>query len=108
MRTDAHFTGEADLYEPYACTLHLNVQEESGSPPAPLHGCDGAQLLRVLIDEQRDLRELAVGRRRGQHAGRQAVLRIVHQAVRRAAQQRQLGARRRQDLGLPRTAQRTS
>ena len=74
------------------------------APPAPaddhpLELAGAAQLLRVLVDEERRVGQLAV-RRRGQHAGRRAVLRVVLHAVRGAAQQRQAGARRWQDLGL--------
>ena len=62
------------------------------------------QLLGVLVDEQRHVGQLPTGRRRGEHVRRQAVGCVVHEAVRDAAGQRQVGAlaRGRQDLGLPR------
>ena len=58
--------------------------------------------MRVLVDEQRHVRELAAGRSGGQHVGGQAVLGVLDQAVRRApagGQVRALG-RSRHDLGL--------
>ena len=88
------------------------ARPEGSAPPAaaddhPLELARAAQLLRFLVDEQRRIGQLAV-RRCGQHAGRRAVVCVVLHAVRRAAQQRQAGARGRQDLCLRAPAARGS
>ena len=100
-----HFSAAAG---PSCCTLckHSAMQRNSwrASPAAaPLCRRDGAQLLRALVDEQRRVSQLPARRRRVKHAGRQAIARVVHEALRGAAGQRQTQAlaRRAQDLGLP-------